>query len=174
MITPSGMAAGMKFAFLMGKAPADFASMASQLYPIVVNDRLIRPFGLTATQFIFLLAVFEMVAAVGFFFNNRIPAMMVVAVMVGAEYIGFSQASNKHMPPSPVCGTESACLGSHLFHVVLIIMAVMSFMAAGPICKAWTKCAWCTKKSTKGSTTPEIRTPSRPRRAAAMKNKKDE
>jgi hypothetical protein len=171
------MAAAMKFAFLMGKAPADFASMASKLYPIVVNAPLIRPFGLTATQFIFLLATFEMVAAIGFFFNNRIPALMVVAVMAGAEYIGFSQAENKHMPASPVCGTEATCMGSHMFHLALVIMAGMSYMATAPICRAWSKCAcgsWFGMKSSKGSTTPEVRTPSRPRRAAAMKNKKNE
>ena len=171
------MASAIKFAFLMGKAPADFAAMASKMYPVVVATPLVRPFGLTSSQFILILAAFEMAAAVGFFFNNRVPAMMVVAVMAGAEYIGFTQVSNPAMPPNPVCGDKASCMGSHIFHLVIVIMAVISYMASDPLCKAWSNCScWSVsgKTASKAAATPEVRTPSRPRRAAAMKNKKDE
>jgi hypothetical protein len=164
------MAALMKFAFLMGKAPADFASMASKLYPIVVSTGLVRPFGLTANQFIFLLAVFEMIAAVAFFFNNRVGAIMVVVVMLGAEYIGFTQAGNSAMPANPMCDNKAACMGSHIFHGVLVWMAVMSYMSAKPICSAWGMACKGWGMFKKGSSAAP-QTPSRPKRAAAMKKK---
>ena len=163
----------MKFAFLMGKAPASFAAMASKVYPIVVSTPLVRPFGLSAQNFILLLAVFEMVAAIGFFFNNKYPALMVAAVMMGAEYIGFTQGSNPAMPANPMCGDKAVCIGSHVFHAALVVMAYLAWTAGRPLCAAWVKACpgWCKKSSSSGA---ESRTPSRPRRAAAMKNKKDE
>jgi hypothetical protein len=165
------MAAVMKFAFLMGKAPADFAAMASKMYPVVVSTPLIRPFGLTAHQFVFALAAFEMVAALAFFYNHKIASMMVVAVMAGAEYMAFTQGSNPAMPPSPVCVGEAACRASHIFHAVLVLLAVMSYMCEKPVCSAWSsvcsKWGWCSSK--KGAEAAQ--TPSRPRRAAAMKKK---
>lgn len=174
------MASFMKFSYLMGKAPADFSGMASKLYPIVVSTAPIRAFGLTANQFIFLLAAFEMAIGIGFFFNNKTPAIMTGVVMAGAEYIAYVHAANPSMPASPVCTNKSvACMESHVFHLVLIIMAGMSYFGKGAICHAWSKsgcsswCQWC-GKSSKSSAASEARTPSRPRRAAAMKNKKDE
>jgi hypothetical protein len=162
----------MKFAYLMGKAPADFASMASKMYPVVVSTDLLKPFGLNANQFIMLLGVFEMVAAIAFFFNNRVGAIMVLAVMLGAEYIGLTQGSNPAMPPNPMCENQAACVGSHVFHAVLAWMAFMSYMSEKPICSAWSMVCkkWCAAPSKKGSASA-AQTPSRPKRAAAMKKK---
>ena len=165
------MAAAMKFAYLMGKAPADFASMASKMYPVVVSTPLVRPFGLAANQFILLLAVFEMIAAIAFFFNNRVGAVMVAVVMAGAEYIGFTQAANPAMPTNPMCENKAACVGSHVFHAVLVWMAVMSYMSAKPLCSAWgVACKGMFAAAKRGSASA-AQTPSRPKRAAAMKKK---
>ena len=162
----------MKFAYLMGRAPADFASMASKMYPIVVSTDLVKPFGLAANQFVMLLAAFEMLAAIAFFFNNRIGAIMVVIVMLGAEYIGFTQGSNTAMPANPMCDGKAVCTGSHVFHAVLVWMAAVSYMSAKPICSAWGMACkgWCGPASKKGSVSA-AQTPSRPKRAAAMKKK---
>lgn len=162
----------MKFAFLMGKAPADFAAMASKMYPVVVSTPLVRPLGLTANQFITALAVFEMVAALGFFFSHKAASIMVVAVMAGAEYIACTQGSNPAMPPSPACVGEAACAGSRIFHGILVVMAIMSYMSDKPVCAAWSGVCkkWgCGASSKKAGETAQ--TPSRPRRAASMKKK---
>ncbi len=161
----------MKFAYLMGKAPADFASMASKMYPVVVSTGLLKPFGLTANNFILLLAIFEFVAAAAFFFNQRVGAIMVVIVMLGAEYIGFTQASNPAMPSSPACDNKASCLGSHVFHGVLVWMALMSYTSAKPLCSAWGMACKGWMGSAKKGTTSAAQTPSRPKRAAAMKKK---
>ena len=92
----------MKFAFLMGKAPVDFAQMASKMYPIVVRAPVIGLLGLTANQFIAILAVVEMLASLGFFFNHRIASLLVIVVMAGAEFIAFTQGGNPMMPANPV------------------------------------------------------------------------
>lgn len=162
----------MKFAYLMGKAPADFAAMASKLYPIVVSTGLVAPFGLSANQFILLLAVFEVAAALAFFFNNKVGAIMVGAVMLGAEYIGLTQGSNPAMPSSPMCDNQAACLQSRIFHGVIVFMAMMSYMSAKPLCSAWgMACKGWMGSSKKSSSAAAPQTPSRPRRAAAMKKK---
>ena len=160
----------MKFAYLMGKAPADFAGMASKLYPIVVKAPIVGMFGLTANQFILILAVLEMVACLGFFFNHRVASVLVLAVMAGAEFIAFTQRANSAMPANPMCGDKASCVGSHVFHAVLALFAVLAHQAAKPLCSqcciAWNICC-----KGRGCTAAEVTTPSRPRRAAAMKKK---
>jgi len=167
------MAAGIKFAFLMGKAPADFAAMASKLYPIVVSTPLVHPFGLTANQFIFLLAAFEMLAAVGLFFHHKISAIMITAVMLGAEYVFFTQAGNPAMPPSPACGDKTNCVGQYVLHAVIIGMAIMTYASSKSICSAWMQASKGWFSARRARTADEVQTPTRPRRAAAMKAKKD-
>ena len=164
----------MKLAFVAGKAPAEFASMASKLYPIVVKTPLLKPFGLTANQFVTLLGVFEIVAAIALFYRPRVAAMMTVAVMAGAEYVAFCEGANSSMPPSPMCGNKAACLQSHIFHAILVLMSVVAYRYNTPLCSAWVKAWQAVRPSSKrraGSSTPEATTPSRPRRAAAMKKK---
>ena len=169
-----GLAAVVKFAFLTGRAPASYASMASKLFPIVASTPLIRPFGLTAHQFVFLLAAFEMLAAVGLFYHHKIAAGMIVAVMLGAEYVFFSQAGNPAMPSSPVCGDRAVCIGQHVFHAVMIGLAVLTYISAKPMVSAWMQASkgWLSHRRAPRNA-EEIQTPTRPRRAAAMKAKKD-
>lgn len=168
------MAAAVKFAYLTGKAPADFAAMASKLYPIVVSTPLVRPFGLMAHQFIFLLAAFEMLAAIGLFYHHKIAAIMIASVMLGAEYIFISQAANPAMPPSPFCAGQSNCVVQHVFHAVLIFMALLTYMSAKPLCSAWMQAFKGSRSESRATrTAEEVQTPTRPRRAAAMKAKKD-
>jgi hypothetical protein len=163
----------MKLAFVAGKAPADFASMASSLYPIVVKTPLLKPFGLTANQFVTLLGVFEVVAAIALFYRPRTAAMMTAAVMVGAEYVAFTEGANSSMPASPMCGNKAVCMQSHIFHAILALMSWVVYRYNTPLCSAWVKAWQAVKPSSKrrGSSTPESTTPSRPRRAAAMKKK---
>ena len=165
----------MKLAFVAGKAPAEFASMASKLYPIVVKTALMKPFGFTANQFIMLLGVFELIAAVALFYRPQVAAMMTTAVMLGAEYVAFSEGENSSMPASPMCGNKAVCMQSHIFHAILVLMSVVVYKYNTPLCSAWVK-AWqavrpSSSKRRAGSSTPEATTPSRPRRAAAMKKK---
>ena len=97
---------------------------------------------------------------------------MVAMVMVGAEYIGFTQASNPAMPSSPACDNQAACAGSHIFHAVLIGMAVISYMSAKPLCSAWgMACKGMFGGASKKASASAVQTPSRPKRAAAMKKK---
>lgn len=166
----------MKLAFVAGKAPADFASMAAKLYPIVVKTPLLKPFGLTANQFVTLLGVFEVVAAIAFFYRPRPAAWMTAAVMVGAEYVAYMEGGNSYMPASPMCGNKSAvCMQSHIFHALLVLMSVVTYRYNTPLCsgcvKAWNAVRPSSKSRRAGSSTPEATTPSRPRRAAAMKKK---
>jgi len=171
------MAGMMKLAYVAGKAPADFASMASKMYPIVVKSCIIKPFGLTANQFIILLAVFELIASIAMYYRPRVGALMVVAVMAGAEWIGFTEANNTAMPSNPMCVNKAACLQSHLFHAILVLMAFVVYRDNTPLCSSVSK-TWKAVMDSKASNSrrgsaaaSETTTPSRPKRAAAMKKK---
>jgi hypothetical protein len=171
------MAGIMKIAFIAGKAPADFASMSSKLYPVVVTTPIIKPFGLTSNQFIILLAVFELIASLALFYRPKIGAIMTAVVMAGAEYVACTEATNPAMPPNPMCAGKAACLQSHLFHAIIVLMAVVTYRHNIPLCSSVAK-AWQSVTNRKASSSrrgsssnPETTTPSRPRRAAAMKKK---
>lgn len=159
-----GMASMMKFAFLMGKAPADFTQMAAKLYPIVVKAPVVGLLGLTANQFIVILAVVEMFACLGFFFNHRIASVLVLVVMGGAEFIAVTQGGNPMMPMNPICGNKAVCMASHVFHLMLSAVALFVINAPKHLCAQVCSALGCSKGA-------EAPTPSRPRRAAAMKKK---
>lgn len=167
-----GFAGLMKLAYVAGKAPADFAHMASKLYPIVVKTDLVKHFGLTANQFILLLGVFEIMTSLCFFACQRYAAVMAVAVMAGAEYVFYVERANPAMPLNPMCGGAAAsCMQSRIFHGVIVLMAIIAYTSAAPLCSACVK-VWgmCSKKSS-ADVAAENATPARPRRAAAMKKK---
>lgn len=166
-----GFAGAMKLAYVAGKAPADFAQMASKLYPVVVKTPLVKMFGLSANQFILILGIFEVLAALACFSCHKTAAIMVIAVMAGAEYIGFTEAANPAMPASPMCGgTAATCVQLRVFHAVIVLMAIIAYTSSAPLCAACSKLcsSWC---GSKNDATAENATPARPRRAAAMKKK---
>ncbi len=167
-----GFAGLMKLAFVAGKAPADFAHMASKLYPIVVKTPLVRVFGLSANQFVLLLGVFEILAALACFACQKSAGIMVVAVMIGAEYVSWVERANPAMPLHPMCGgVSSTCNQVRIFHAVIVLMAIFAYTAGAPVCSSCCKVfGLCNKKAT-AEVAPESAAVSRPRRAAAMKKK---
>lgn len=166
-----GFAGLMKLAYVAGKAPADFSHMASKLYPIVVKTSLVKVFGLSPNQFILLLGVFEILAALSFFSCHKSAAVMVMAVMAGAEYVSFVERGNPALPLHPMCGgTASSCIQLHAFHLVIVAMSVVAYTAGTPLCSACCK-VWGGMCGKSADSSAEKATPSRPRRGGATKKK---
>ena len=126
----------MKILYVRNLAPASQITFFDAFVPAYLQTPLFQMVGISGSLFMTLLGLFEMIAAIAFFYRPKPAALAVMAIMLGGEYTLYMVNQQKRPPTHMMCQAgQPTCLSVNIFHAIILALAGLVYAFGAPLCK---------------------------------------
>jgi hypothetical protein len=136
-----GVSAITKALYYIDRAPADVQQMTNVMFPSYIKTPLISAVFSSVKSFVLFISIFEFALSITFFYRPRIAALGVLAVMAGAEYVGWAVSKSPRPPSHPFCaGAGPTCGATQALHIFIALLAGLVYARSAPLCRQIKTC----------------------------------